>query len=118
MIYMKRTPLPVSHDVFAAVGDPTRRRVLDLLTRGELPVRRIAAPFAMSRPAISQHLRILLRARLVQVRRDGRERYYRLRARPLRQIHDWVAHYERFWRGKLASLGEFLDAEEKKEARQ
>jgi DNA-binding transcriptional ArsR family regulator len=93
------------------VGDPTRRRVLDLLSRGELPVRRIAAPFAMTRPAISQHLRILLRAGLVHVRRDGRERYYRLHAKPLRRIHDWVGHYERFWRGKLASLGDFLDAE-------
>jgi DNA-binding transcriptional ArsR family regulator len=114
---MKRVPPPSARDVFAAVGDPTRRRVLDLLARGELPVRRIAAPFAMSRPAISQHLRILLRARLVQVRRDGRERYYRLHARPLRQIHDWVRHYERFWRGKLAALGDFLDAEEKKRNR-
>lgn len=114
---MKRMPRPSSRDVFAAVGDPTRRRVLDLLSRGELPVRRIAAPFAMTRPAISQHLRILLRAQLVQVRRHGRERYYRLHARPLRQIHDWVTHYEHFWRGKLASLGEFLDTEEKKERR-
>ncbi|MGB2672239.1 MAG: metalloregulator ArsR/SmtB family transcription factor [Candidatus Acidiferrum sp.] len=104
---------PSSRDVFAAVGDPTRRRLLDLLTRGELPVRRIAAPFAMTRPAISQHLRILLRARLVQVRRDGRERYYRLHARPLRQIHDWVGHYEPFWRGKLKGLGAFLDQQEK-----
>jgi DNA-binding transcriptional ArsR family regulator len=108
---VKRVPLPSSRDVFAAVGDPTRRRVLDLLSRGELPVRRIAAPFAMTRPAISQHLRILLRAGLVHVRRDGRERYYRLHAKPLRRIHDWVGHYERFWRGKLASLGDFLDAE-------
>src|SRR5271163_1630694 len=116
MLLMKRMLRSSSRDVFAAVGDPTRRRVLDLLSRGELPVRRIAAPFAMTRPAISQHLRILLRAQLVQVRRDGRERYYSLRARPLRQIHDWVVHYERFWRGKLASLGEFLDAEKKKEA--
>jgi DNA-binding transcriptional ArsR family regulator len=96
------------------VGDLTRRRVLDLLTRGELPVRRIAAPFAMTRPAISQHLRILLRAQLVQVRRDGRERFYRLRAMPLRQIHDWVRLYERFWHGKLAALGSFLDSEERK----
>jgi DNA-binding transcriptional ArsR family regulator len=101
-------------DVFNAVGDPTRRRVLDLLTRGELSVRRIAAPFAMTRPAISQHLRILLRARLVQVRRDGRERYYRLHARPLREIYDWVAHYERFWQGKLKALGAFLDQEDRK----
>jgi DNA-binding transcriptional ArsR family regulator len=112
---MKRPPLPSSRDVFAAVGDPTRRRLLDLLSRGELPVRRIAAPFAMTRPAISQHLGILLRARLVQVRRDGRERYYRLHASPLRQIHDWVRQYERFWQGKLSALGDFLDAEEKKE---
>jgi DNA-binding transcriptional ArsR family regulator len=103
-----------SGDVFNAVDDPTRRRVLDLLTRGELSVRRIAAPFAMSRPAISQHLRILLRARLVQVRRDGRERYYRLHARPLREIYDWVAHYERFWQGKLKALGAFLDQEDRK----
>jgi DNA-binding transcriptional ArsR family regulator len=103
-----------SGDVFSAVGDPTRRRVLDLLTRGELSVRRIAAPFAMTRPAISQHLRILLRARLVQVRRDGRERYYRLHARPLREIYDWVAHYERFWQGKLKALGAFLDQEDRK----
>lgn len=72
---MKRAPHPMNRDVFAAVGDATRRRVLDLLSRGELPVRRIAAPFAMSRPAISQHLRILLRARLVEMRRDGREHY-------------------------------------------
>jgi DNA-binding transcriptional ArsR family regulator len=108
---------PVSpRDVFAAVGDPTRRRVLDLLTRGELPVRRIAAPFAMTRPAISQHLRILLRARLVEVRREGRDRYYRLQAKPLRQIHDWVGHYEGFWRGKLTALGKFLDEQAKKEA--
>jgi DNA-binding transcriptional ArsR family regulator len=112
---MKRSR-PVSPcDVFAAVGDPTRRRVLDLLTRGELPVRRIAAPFAMTRPAISQHLRILLRARLVEVRR-GRDRYYRLHAKPLRQIPDWAGRYERFWRAKLTALGKFLDEEAKKEA--
>jgi|HubBroStandDraft_1064217.scaffolds.fasta_scaffold73653_3 DNA-binding transcriptional ArsR family regulator len=108
---MKRPSRASSGDVFGAVDDPTRRRVLDLLTHGELPVRRIAAPFAMTRPAISQHLRILLRARLVQVRLDGRERYYRLRARPLREVYDWVAHYERFWQGKLKALGAFLDRE-------
>jgi DNA-binding transcriptional ArsR family regulator len=113
---MKRSQPISPGDVFAAVGDPTRRRVLDLLTRGELPVRRIAAPFAMTRPAISQHLRILLRARLVEVRREGRDRYYSLHAKPLRQIHDWVGHYERFWQGKLAALGKFLDEEAKKEA--
>jgi DNA-binding transcriptional ArsR family regulator len=112
---MKQSRPASPGDVFAAVDDPTRRRVLDLLSRGELPVRRIAAPFAMTRPAISQHLRILLRARLVRVRREGRDRYYRLDAKPLRQIHDWVGHYERFWRGKLTALGKFLDEGAKKE---
>jgi DNA-binding transcriptional ArsR family regulator len=102
-------------DVFDALGDPTRRRVLDLLRRGELTVHRIAQPFAMSRPAISQHLQILLRARLVHVRVKGRERYYRLHARPLRAVYDWVAHYEPFWRGKLTTLGACLDREDQDE---
>jgi DNA-binding transcriptional ArsR family regulator len=112
---MKGVPGRLTSDVFDAVGDPTRRRVLDLLSHGELPVRRIAAPFAMTRPAISQHLRILRRAGLVQVRLDGRERYYRLRARPLREVYDWVAHYERFWQEKLKALGTFLDREGRKQ---
>jgi DNA-binding transcriptional ArsR family regulator len=112
---MTRDPRHTSaRNVFAAVGDPTRRRVLDLLRRGELPVRQIAAPFFMTRPAISQHLRILLGAGLVVVRRSGRERYYRLHARPLRQVYDWVAHYQRFWSKKLKSLGNYLDREEAK----
>jgi DNA-binding transcriptional ArsR family regulator len=111
---MKSVARLPSGDVFDVVGDPTRRRVLDLLTRGELSVRRIAAPFAMTRPAVSQHLRILLRARLIQVRRDGRERYYRLHAKPLREVYDWVAHFERFWQAKLKALGAFLDQEDAK----
>jgi len=106
---------PASRDVFTAVGDPTRRRVLDLLSRGELPVRRIAAPFSMSRPAISQHLRILLDARLVRVSRRGREHFYRLHARPLRRVYDWASYYARFWQGKLNALGSFLDRDAKRE---
>jgi DNA-binding transcriptional ArsR family regulator len=97
------------HDVFAAVGDPTRRRVLDLLAGGELAAGEIAAPFSITRPAVSQHLRILRRAGLVTVRRQGREQIYGLQANPLRQIHDWVVHYEVFWNQKLAALAEYLD---------
>jgi DNA-binding transcriptional ArsR family regulator len=102
-------------NVFAAIGDPTRRRVLDLLSRGELPVRRIAEPFSMSRPAISQNLSILRAAGLVIVRREGRERYYGLRARPLQVVYDWVAHYERIWNKKLAAPGDYLDREKARE---
>jgi DNA-binding transcriptional ArsR family regulator len=95
-------------DVFYAVADPTRRALLDLLAQREEPVNSLAEHFAMSRPAISQHLAILLRTRLVRVRRAGRERHYRLRPEPLERIRDWLALYERFWTGKLDALGEHL----------
>jgi DNA-binding transcriptional ArsR family regulator len=69
----------------------------------------------MTRPAVSQHLRILLDAGLLHVRRDGRERYYRVRPQRLREIHDWVSHYEKFWRKRLTALGDYLDGHERKE---
>ena len=95
-------------DVFHAVADPTRRALLDLLAQGEERVNSLAERFAMSRPAISQHLAILLRTRLVRARRVGRERRYRLQPQPLEEIYDWVALYERFWTNKLSALGEHL----------
>ena len=95
-------------DVFYAVADPTRRALLDLLSQGEEPVNSLAERFTMSRPAISQHLAILLRTRLVRSRRVGRERRYRLQPKPLERIYDWVALYERFWTAKLGALGEHL----------
>jgi DNA-binding transcriptional ArsR family regulator len=106
---------PPRHDVFQAIGDPTRRRLVDLLGRGAQPVNSLAGRFAMTRPAISQHLRILRQAGLVSVRRSGRERHYRLRARPLREVYEWVAYYERFWTRGLKSLREYLDREAQSE---
>ena len=76
---------------------------------------RLAGRFAMTRPAISQHLRILRQAGLVSVRRLGRERHYRLRAKPLREVYEWVAYYERFWTRGLKSLREYLDREAESE---
>ena len=96
-------------DVFRAVSDPTRRRLLDLLIEGERPVKSLAEPFGMTRPAISQHLRVLRRAGLVTERRVGRERCYRLRAIRLREIGEWLQKYERFWSEKLDKLGEHLE---------
>jgi DNA-binding transcriptional ArsR family regulator len=96
-------------DVYAAIADPTRRRLLDALGRGEKTVKRLAEPFAMTRPAVSQHLRILRQARLVAMRRAGREHHYYLLALPLRDVHRWVSHYEKFWKEKLAALRRFLD---------
>src|SRR5580693_4864973 len=95
-------------DVFYAIADPTRRALLDLLAQGEEPVNSLAERFAVTRPAISQHLAILLKTRLVRARRVGRERRYRLRPKPLEKIYEWIALYERFWTRKLSALGEHL----------
>ena len=85
-----------SADVFTAIADPTRRAILDLLRQGEQPVKQIAKPFPMSLPAISQHLSVLCEAELVTQRREGRQRFYRLNPEPLKQVSDWVNHYEQF----------------------
>ena len=98
--------------VFRALGDPTRRAILDRLRRRERSAGELSEPFAMSQPAISQHLRVLVEAGLVTATRRGRERIYELRPGPLRDAHAWLGHFEAFWNEKLDSLGEYLDAEE------
>ena len=95
-------------DVFHAISDPTRRELLDLLAGREQSVSALVERFEVSQPAISQHLRVLRGAGLVSERRQGRHRLYRLEPVPLRRAYDWLAHYERFWRDKLASLGAHL----------
>ncbi len=100
-------------DVFAAVGDPTRRRVLDMLSRGDLAASAIASPFRISRPAVSRHLTVLRRAGLVSVTRRGREHIYRLRAQPLHEVFDWVEHYRAFWNEKISALGDYLVSKQK-----
>lgn len=95
-------------DVFAAISHRARRQMLDLLTDAERPVSALATHFAMRRPAVSQHLRILLDAGLVTERRHGRERRYRLVPENLGPVRDWIAHYERFWDDRLQRLQNHL----------
>src|SRR6476660_7266648 len=99
-------------DVFTAIAHPMRRQLLDLLAEGERPVKGLADPFEVSRPAISQHLRILLDAGLVDERRVGRERVYRLHPERLDDVRQWLRTYDRFWRRGLAALGNYLEEEE------
>ena len=94
--------------VFEAIADPTRRALLDLLARNELSVNDMVEKYNVTQPAVSHHLRILRDAGLVKNRRAGRQRLYRMHGRPLREVYDWVAHYERFWTEKLDALGEHL----------
>lgn len=97
--------------VFAALSNPTRRDVLDLLLDGPQPVQDIAERFEMARPSVSEHLKVLRDAGLVTEERQGRQRIYAVQGAPLRDLQSWLAPYERFWRGKLAGLSDFLDAE-------
>ncbi len=100
---------------FSALADPTRRAVLDLLRAGTRPAGEIARSFAVSRPAISKHLRILRRAHLVEERREGRHRIYQLNPEPLKAVDSWLEQYRSFWSASLANLKEFVEAEYEKE---
>lgn len=99
-------------DVFAAISDPTRRQILELLReqRSELSAGEIAERFPrISRPAVSKHLRVLRRARLCRVRRAGRCRYYVLEGRPLRDVDHWVERYREFWQSRLERLKRYVE---------
>jgi DNA-binding transcriptional ArsR family regulator len=101
-------------DVFGAISHPARRRMLDLLVEADRSVKTIAGHFQMSRPAVSQHLRILLDAGLVTEQRHGRERRYCLVPARLGPVRDWIAHYERFWDERLQRLQKYLTKGNKK----
>lgn len=107
-------PTPVARpDAFVAIADPTRRAILDRLARGDAPVAEIAAAFAISRPAVSRHLRVLRDARLVRERpggADARQRVYRLTPAPLRGVAAWADRHAAFWGGNLARLKRHVEA--------
>ena len=96
-------------EVFAAVVDPNRRRLLQLLMAGERPVQELVGHFDLSFSAVSQHLRVLREAGLVARRRDGKSQLYALRPEPLKDLHDWTAIYQKAWRGRLARLRALVD---------
>ena len=97
-------------DVFAALADPTRRRVLDLLRRRERAAGEFATEFPkLSQPAISRHLRVLREARLVSVRPSEQRRVYSLRPEGLAVIDAWLAEYRHFWQTQLDALEKHLD---------
>jgi DNA-binding transcriptional ArsR family regulator len=101
-------------DVFAAISHPARRRMLDLLADADRSVNTMAGHFNMSRPAVSQHLRILLDAGLVNEQRHGRERRYHLLPERLAPVREWIAFYERFWDHHLQRLQDHLSKGHKK----
>jgi len=101
--------------VYSALGDPTRRAILTRLADREYTVGELAEPFAVSRPAISKHLRVLERAGLVRRTRQGRLSRCRLEPKPLAAAAGWLEHYRRFWEERLERLDAFLHELKRKE---
>jgi DNA-binding transcriptional ArsR family regulator len=95
---------------FAALADPTRRAILARLAAGEATVNEVAAPFAISLPAISRHLKVLEHAALIERERDGQHRRCRLRAAALGAAADWLGFYRNFWNESLDRLADHLRA--------
>jgi len=94
-------------DAFNAIAEPRRRRIIDLLAgAGERAVGDLVRTLRMPQPAVSKHLGVLRRVRLVSVSRRGRRRMYRLNPGRLKPVHDWVKTYERFWSHQLSRIKE------------
>jgi DNA-binding transcriptional ArsR family regulator len=100
---------------FGALADPTRRRILQHLAKGDRCVTDLARPYSMSLPAVSKHLRVLEKAGLVRRRRNGRVHSLKLRAAPMGQACRWIEEYRRFWEGSLDRLGGYLKELQAKE---
>lgn len=101
-------PVDQLSTTLAALADPTRRAILARLATGEATVTDLAAPFAMSLPAVSKHLKVLERAGLITRGRQAQWRPCRLRAEPLADVADWVAHYRHYWPGSFDRLDDHL----------
>lgn len=112
---MSATAAPID-GVFRALSDPTRRRVIERLGRGPASVSELARPFRMALPSFTRHLKVLETCNLVESRKSGRVRTYRLAPRALEPAEDWLARQRSLWEGRLDRLDEHL-ARMKKERR-
>jgi DNA-binding transcriptional ArsR family regulator len=95
--------------IFQALADPSRRAIFESLTRSEASVKELTARFAISQPAVSQHLAILKDAGLVNSRREGRCVYYRVEPRGMQPLIDWIAYYRAFWTEHIDRLEQLLE---------
>ena len=98
-------------DVFQAIADPTRREIIGMIARQPVTVNTIAEQFAMSRQAISLHLKILSECGLLNMKQSGRERFCEAKLEKLNEVYQWVQQYQKMWTGKLKSLKAFVEEE-------
>lgn len=101
----------VNADVFSAIANPIRREILTTLQRGPRTVNDLAKGFAIGRPAVSEHLEVLRKARLVREEPRGRERLYHLDPRPLQDVEVWLDAFTHCWRQRMSALETLLDEE-------
>src|SRR5689334_24618912 len=101
-------------DVFSALANPVRRAILMQLRKGPRAVNDLASGFGVGRPAVSEHLQVLRKARLVREEPRGRERYYHLDPRPLSEVDEWLSTFTQYWKQRLAALEDLLNEEGKK----
>ena len=94
---------------YVALAEPTRRRILDLVRDGEWSVNELVARLGLSQPGVSKHLKVLREAGLVEVRPDGKRRWYGLRAEPLAEVAEWLEPYRRHWSARLDTLEQHLE---------
>ncbi|HEY3250452.1 MAG TPA: metalloregulator ArsR/SmtB family transcription factor [Ignavibacteria bacterium] len=97
------------NDVFSALADEHRRNMLVMLSKGSKNVNEIASAFKISRPAVSKHLKILKRSNLVAIKKEGRNRYFSLNPKPVKEVFDWLKFYDKSWDRKLQSLKNYLE---------
>jgi DNA-binding transcriptional ArsR family regulator len=96
-------------DVFQAIADPIRRDIIGLIAHGSMNLNSIAENFPVSRPAISQHIKVLTECGLVTIRRQGRERFCEARLAPLGQVADWMEPFREMWDRQFSALDKLLD---------
>ena len=100
----------VKHDAFQGISDPTRRKILQLLTNNEMSIASITNQFTISRNAINKHLKILLSAGLVQKEISGREALFMIEPKPLLEIKNWLSFFDKYWDKKLQNLKNFVES--------
>lgn len=96
-------------DIYHAIAESNRRKILDLLSERERSVQELMPEFDVTIGAVSQHLKLLRDSRLVACRKEGRFRIYRAQPEALKEVHDWTQTYRRYWESSLDRLGEYLD---------
>lgn len=95
---------PTTTDAFAAVAEPRRRKILEMLREDERPVGEIATALDADQPAVSKHLRVLKEVGLVTMRRSGRHRLYRINGQTLKEVHDWTQTFSHHWQQHLSRV--------------